>query len=184
MNYNRLGCDGAVSLGSLVKKNRSLTALHAKCNQIRGKGAAALARSLESAAKRTTGSPVAIVSLGGNPIDKSGARSLLRAAKACPNLQDFGLQHLTIHVGTKGKIQSALDENRRGSGGDGKDGEDASGVENIEFVNGENVAVGKHAPLFDGFRGTGKQTKEKVHSGQQVRRVGLYILGRPASTLA
>ena len=182
LSYNRLGCDGAVSVGKLVERNRSLTALHARCNQIRGKGAAALARSLERAARRPVGSPVAVLALGGNPIDKAGARALLRAAEACPNLQDFGLDALAVHVGTKARIRATLDENRRGGGGGGAGPRNEAGIENVRFVRGEDdVGAGGGRPpaVFAAAKG-----KRGGPGERRVQRVGLYILGRPAPSLA
>jgi Ran GTPase-activating protein (RanGAP) involved in mRNA processing and transport len=132
--YNRLGNDGAVSLGKLLERNRSITSVDARSNQIHGLGAAALSTSLQFATKRSFGTPIARIDLGHNPLDKAGAQALLRAVERCPSILSWG-KHLNLPVGVKARLRKVLQENLLGDRADQcHDGDVAKFVRTINIL--------------------------------------------------
>jgi Ran GTPase-activating protein (RanGAP) involved in mRNA processing and transport len=71
LSNNRIGCDGAISVGSLLKHNYTITSINVQSNQIQNKGVIGLCKSLEQISKRKISSPIRSIDLSFNPIEVS-----------------------------------------------------------------------------------------------------------------
>ena len=84
LSNNRIGCDGAISVGSLLRHNYSITNINLRSNQIQSEGIIGLSKSLEKISKRKVGSPIRSIDLSFNPINVSRNIPVLGKAPSIP----------------------------------------------------------------------------------------------------
>ena len=71
LSNNRMGNDGAISIGEMLKHNYTITNINLQSNQIQNNGIIGLCKSLEKISKRKISSVIRSIDLSYNPIDVS-----------------------------------------------------------------------------------------------------------------